>query len=344
MQRKERSAVTRRSVLTAGAIAATTVLAGCDSDDVEVDETTETETTAETITTEPETTTTTETETTAAEASFKIVSIDHPDRVEVMETHEVTISVRNTGGTTGTFNETLEVGYEEIDGYQDVGPYKIEDVPPGETANKSMDGLEFSGGGTHRFRLGETEWEYDVVTTNEPTLSFSGTGQQVEQDVDIAGGLTIVDAEHQGSGNFIVELVDPDSEYDTLFVNDVGSFDGVQADLVESGQYHLDVTADGSWSIEIRQPRGGPGDSLPVSLSGSGPDVIGPIAFEGSGVASGTHDGESNFQVDILPDSGMFGELVFNEIGEFEGETTYDFDGVGWVDINADGDWSIDLE
>jgi hypothetical protein len=42
--------------------------------------------------------------------------------------------------------------------------------------------------------------------------------------------------------------------------------------------------------------------------------------------------------------TGSFGELVFNEIGSFEGETTYSFDSIGWVDINADGKWSVELE
>jgi hypothetical protein len=42
--------------------------------------------------------------------------------------------------------------------------------------------------------------------------------------------------------------------------------------------------------------------------------------------------------------TGSFPELVFNEIGSFSGETTYSFDGLGWVDVNADGDWSIEME
>ncbi|MFC6764881.1 hypothetical protein [Natrinema soli] len=39
----------------------------------------------------------------------------------------------------------------------------------------------------------------------------------------------------------------------------------------------------------------------------------------------------------------MFGELVFNEIREYDGETTFNFDSVGWVDVEADGDWSIEM-
>lgn len=189
-----------------------------------------------------------------------------------------------------------------------------------------------------------TEEDSIEATITEPaTQSFSGNGQSVEEGIEIEGGLTVVDASHSGESNFQVSLVNG-SEFDDNFINVIGDFDGAQADLIESGEYLLDVNADGRWSVDIHQPREGSGDVLPKSLSGSGPDVVGPLEFGGTHVAQGSHSGSSNFQVQIFPMKGSFGELVFNEIGEFEGETTFKFSGVGWVDVNADGSWQINLE
>ncbi|MHC3438234.1 hypothetical protein ACYJ1Y_09040 [Natrialbaceae archaeon A-gly3] len=189
-----------------------------------------------------------------------------------------------------------------------------------------------------------TQEETEEEEVEEPdSYSFSGSGQAVESGIDIEGGLTIIEATHDGESNFQVSLVDG-SDFDDLFVNVIGDFDGAQADLIDSGEYMLDVEADGSWEIEVRQPRAVSGDSLPKSLSGNGPDVVGPIDFSGTHVAEGSHSGSSNFQVSIYPMEGSFSELVFNEIGEFDGETTFSHDGVGWVDVNADGDWSVELE
>jgi len=188
----------------------------------------------------------------------------------------------------------------------------------------------------------EPEEEPEEVDEPEPQ-SFSGDGATVEQDVSIEGGLTVVDADHDGESNFQVSLAD-DTEFDESFVNEIGEYDGETADLIDGGEYALDVEADGSWEIEIRQPRAATGDELPQSLDGSGPEVHGPFELEGSHIAEGSHSGESNFQVQIYPGEGNFGELLFNEIGEYEGETTFSFDGVGWVAVQADGDWDVDIE
>jgi len=172
--------------------------------------------------------------------------------------------------------------------------------------------------------------------------SFSGSGAEVEQDISISGGLTVVEATHSGEDNFQVSLVG--GAFDDLFVNVIGDYDGTTASLVDGGTYTLDVEADSDWDVEIRQPRAASGDSLSQSLEGTGPEVHGPFEFSGSHIADGSHSGEGNFQVQVYPAEGSFGELVFNEIGEYEGETTFRHSGVGWVAVQADGDWSLALE
>lgn len=201
---------------------------------------------------------------------------------------------------------------------------------------------------------GEPEETETETATEEPTpgpaedippRSFSGSGAEVEAGIDIAGGLVVVDAEHTGgSSNFQVKLVPSLGQYDELFVNEIGEYEGETAALIDADTYTLDVEADGDWNVEIRQPRADSGESLPVSLDGDRNVVEGPFEFGGSHVATGSHSGQSNFQVIVYPPEGDFGELVFNEIGEYEGETTFRHGGVGWVAVVGDGDWTVEME
>lgn len=198
---------------------------------------------------------------------------------------------------------------------------------------------------------GETEetTEEETTTTEEETAeapdvqTFEGSGAEVREGINIQGGITVVTGSHDGESNFQVKLAG--GEYDAHFINVIGQFDGAQADLVGQGDdYILDVNADGNWTLEITQPRATTGTGLPTTIEGQGPSVHGPIEFGGTGVAAGSHDGESNFQAVIYPAEGDFGEHVFNEIGEYSGETSYSLSGLGWVDVNADGAYSIDFK
>jgi hypothetical protein len=192
---------------------------------------------------------------------------------------------------------------------------------------------------------GDDQEDGSEPDVSEPeTQSFSGSGAAVE-DVSIEGGLVTVDAEHSGDRNFSVHFVG-DGDYDDMLVNHIGEYSGVTADLLDAGDYQLDVEADGEWSIEVAQPRAASGDA-PSSIEGDGPNILGPFEFDGSHTAVSSHSGERNFVVRVLdPEGEQFvgSELVVNEIGEYDGETTFRFDGVGYVAVQADGDWSLDLE
>lgn len=185
----------------------------------------------------------------------------------------------------------------------------------------------------------------DEVVDEPDTIELSGSGATVEDGIDIQGGLTAIEASHTGGeSNFQVHLVPAEGEFDALFVNEIGEYEGTTADMLETDTYQVDVEADGDWQLTIRQPRATSGDSLPQSLSGNNPDFFGPFEFGGSHTASGSHSGDGNFQLLVYPPEGQFGELVFNEVGEYDGETTFRADGVGYVDVNANGEWSVDLE
>ncbi|USZ72033.1 hypothetical protein [Natronosalvus halobius] len=185
----------------------------------------------------------------------------------------------------------------------------------------------------------------DESSSEPEEMTFSGSGAEVHDDLEIEGGLTVVEATHTGgSSNFQVHLVPSEGDFDEMFVNEIGEYEGATAALIDSDTYQLDVEADGDWEITIRQPRATSGDSLPQSIDGTVNEVFGPFEFGGSHTAVGEHRGDGNFIVQVYPPEGDWGELVFNEIDEYEGETTFRHDGVGYVAVEAGGDWSLSLE
>lgn len=259
------------------------------------------------------------------------------DRVEPGESVDVDIDLENTGGAEGDIDLSVTAdGTTVVETTETVGASS-------EVTITDMFSIEEAS--DHEIAVNDVD--AGVLTAEEPgpeSYTFSGTGASVEQGVDLEGGLTVVDATHTGgSSNFQVSLVN-DSEFDDNFVNAIGEYDGASADLIDADEYMLDVEADGDWEVEIRQPRAASGDALPQSFSVDGPVVVGPFEFSGTHLATGSHSGESNFQATVYPAEGMFGENIFNEIGEYEGETTLNFDGVGWVDVMADGQWEIEME
>jgi hypothetical protein len=183
----------------------------------------------------------------------------------------------------------------------------------------------------------QEEPDYGNLQTHE----FSGSGDSVESNIELEEGLIVIDATHDGSRNFIVHLID--QERDHLFVNEIGEYEGETADNLSYGEYDLSVDADGEWGIEIRQPYVNRGYNLPVEESGDGPTVIGPYEFDGIHTLTAEHDGESNFIIHIRPEVGH-PELVVNDIGEYEGESSVRFSESGWIAIQADGDWSVSVE
>lgn len=237
--------------------------------------------------------------------------------------------------------EETDGGDEGSDGEGDDGSGET----TGDGANDSNGGGGDDGNETDGDDESDGEGGDGESVSGPDPIELSGSGATVEDGVDIQGGLTTVKASHTGGeSNFQVMLVPSEGEYDALFVNVIGEYDGTSAELLETDTYQVDIEADGDWELTIRQPRADSGDGVPQSLSGNGPDFFGPFEFGGSHTASGSHSGDGNFQARVLPPEGDFGELVFNEIGQYEGETTFRADGIGYVDVNANGDWSIDIE
>lgn len=87
-------------------------------------------------------------------------------------------------------------------------------------------------------------------------------------------------------------------------------------------------------------------EKVTVTAEGQGPDVVGPINLDQVSTVAGTHDGELNFIVEARTAEGGLSswDLIFNEIGEFEGESAMRAEGIAWIDVNADGNWTLEIE
>lgn len=209
-------------------------------------------------------------------------------------------------------------------------------IPLAGCSNEAADDEDASNGDED-----ETAEEEDEPVDEPADQEFSGSGDDVIEDVPIEGGLTIVDATHEGEDEFGVRLV-PEDGSGTLFADSSGAYTGQTARNIDDGSYVLSVVADGDWDVTIQQPRDTSGERPPLSISGSGNEVRGPFEFDGTYQPSGDFDGES-ISVNILSSTGDSRQFVFNE-GSITNPSQFEYEEIGYVEIKSDGEWSIEIE
>ncbi len=143
-------------------------------------------------------------------------------------------------------------------------------------------------------------------------------------------------------------LLDGNGERVDLLVNEIGSFNGSKAVRIDSdGEFVLDITASGSWTVKIEQPRPKSAPGIPKTLSGKGQQASEFIDLDsGLKTFKMTHSGQSNFAVMLLDNEGHRVDLLVNEIGSFDGSKAIGVSssGIYILDITADGDWTISIE
>ncbi len=177
-------------------------------------------------------------------------------------------------------------------------------------------------------------------------LTFDGTGTEVTEKFNLKKGLAIINADHTGTSNFILNLMNTANGDKTYIINEIGSYDGKLAiSVATDGEYLFNVTADGGWNIGLEQP-------LPVTsaqgmsnISGKGMFVTAPFSLnKGLTRFTLTHDGKSNFIVQLLNQNGEMEALYSNNIGNYEGSRIEYIDsGIHLLNIDADGNWTINI-
>ena len=276
-----------------------------------------------------------------AEPSILIISAKlKANRAEPGESVPVDVDVENSGGADGEVDLEVMANWELV----------AESTETVAADSEERITVTFSLEDAGEYDIAVNDRAAGVLTVEDPSpksYTYEGSGAEVITGVDLENGLTVVEGTHDGTENFKVQFYgEDDDEYGTLYFNEGGEYEGASAELLDASEYMIDVEADGNWTLEVRQPRPTVADvdDLPQTLEGDIPDVIGPIAFEGRHTAYGKHDGDSNFQVQVYPEYGHSGGIVFNEVGEYEGETMFSQTSVGWVDVEADGNWTVEME
>ncbi|MCK5261717.1 MAG: PKD domain-containing protein [Thermoplasmatales archaeon] len=203
-----------------------------------------------------------------------------------------------------------------------------------------------------------------TISVNAPPLkpiTLSGSGDDVTSSFNLKEGIAIFHMTHNGGRNFIIWLYNADTgEKEELLVNEIGSYSGSGIVGVTTGwsgaspgRYLLDVTADGSWQVDIEQPNPSSATSLPQTFTGRGADVPSPFMLEsGKGAVKFKmhHDGSRNFIIWLYHISGDREELLVNEISNYDGSTlvsvggwTGASPGIHYIDIEADGNWRVEV-
>ncbi len=198
--------------------------------------------------------------------------------------------------------------------------------------------------------------------TPEPEpIEFSGHGDDVSSKFTLEEGIAIITMTHSGDSNFAIELLDNTGGYVELLVNEIGVFDGSKAIGVREdniigakpGIHLLNITADGNWTVLIKQPRPTNGETLPLNLTGKGCGVS-PFFVLGEGLTtfSLTHSGDSNFIIELFSADGKVEEFLVNEIGSYSGKKAIGVKqgniigarpGIHILSITADGNWTVSI-
>ncbi|WP_121741234.1 polysaccharide deacetylase family protein [Natronorubrum halophilum] len=173
---------------------------------------------------------------------------------------------------------------------------------------------------------------------------FEGSGADETPTFDLDDGVLTGSFSHDGDGEFVVDVIADGDGSDDVLVNTAGTTAGESIMAVEEGTHRLEVDADGEWSIDLFQPEvhANDLDELPVEATGRGSAFVGPIWTDSDARLEVTHDGDGAFVVDGYSADGSR-ESIINKTGTFDNSRSYHSSGTIWINIEADGDWTLEV-
>jgi hypothetical protein len=163
-------------------------------------------------------------------------------------------------------------------------------------------------------------------------LAYDGSGDQVVEITKSRPGPAIVVLAHGGTGRFVVRGLDDERKPTDSLVDAAGPYTR-PLDLASGSTKFLDITADGAWHIEVEGLA--MARHVDAETTGHGDDVV-FYAGQG-GRARWTHDGNARFVVHTYTGSG--GNDLIDARGAYDDTVT--MDGPGYIEIVADGSWTV---
>lgn len=80
---------------------------------------------------------------------------------------------------------------------------------------------------------------------------LSGYGDDIQWYNTTETGQKTFSMHHDGDSNFAITLKDADGKYISLLANEIGEYSGKKSERLAAGDYYLEITADGEWTIGI---------------------------------------------------------------------------------------------
>jgi hypothetical protein len=184
--------------------------------------------------------------------------------------------------------------------------------------------------------------------TEAQPIKVSGKGKQATKKFNLEAGLSVFDINSDGDSNLIIRVLDNNGrEIDTVF-NQIGAFNGQRGIYIpKKGTYLLEVDSNGNWDINIEQPRPAEGQTTPTTFEGKGYKTTPFIKLDkGLAVFKLNHSGESRFKVSLFDQDGRAAGHLVNTLGPFSGSKPVPVEkpGIYFLNVAADGDWTVDVE
>ncbi len=190
-----------------------------------------------------------------------------------------------------------------------------------------------------------------VTPTPPADIVLNGTGDTVTQTFTLTAGNTIYSITHNGTGYFGIWLKDQAGAQKELLVNTAGTYSGnvlkgVTDDNIigaTPGTYYLDISADGAWTVTIKQPRTTIAPSLPQTFTGTSDDAKAIMLTSGAIRFDMSYTGTDYFAVILHDAEGNYISLLANEIGTYGGSKSQGIiaGGVYYLTITGIGSWSV---
>lgn len=101
-------------------------------------------------------------------------------------------------------------------------------------------------------------WSVDITqpvytTADKAPINLSDKGQRVSRPFYLDAGPATFKMKHDGSSDFIINLLDSNGERHNKLVDWTGPFEWTETVDVEPGIYLLNVDADGNWQVQVGQ-------------------------------------------------------------------------------------------
>ncbi len=183
-------------------------------------------------------------------------------------------------------------------------------------------------------------------------MTFEGEGDATTEKFELQGGFVAVEASVEPSdtvgNNWDISIKNPPENNESRAVagGNADQTEGVWGFYLPADEWVLDVRVDGPWTATVRQPRvtSGEGEDLPVEKEGDYRGAYFPVNLEDPTSASATHEGGTEFRVFRHDKEFDVMRPVFTSMsGDFEDETTINYEGTTWVTVVASGPWELSM-